>query len=556
MLDAPIRRSTSGARRSTNRREAEDTWARYAADTELRKTVGVPTRDPIPDFDAIVIGAGHNGLVTAAYLARAGVRTLLVEARADVGGTAASERFAGATVNICNCDHMTFRTTPVIEELRLASFGLEYLDVEPAQHNFSWSSVAEGRGWSLHRDLDATLHNLADGFPAQVDGYRRYAKVAIPAVQMVFEAAAEPPTVSGLTRLALRRRLSGSATLMRWSRRSAADVLRSYFDDEAIMGPGALTGPMVWGISPEQPRSGLGALTHAMRHVATVGRPIGGSGQVPLALLAAFEAAGGTLRTKSAVDTITCAGERVNGIALVDGTEITAPIVVSACNPHDTFLRWLRHPPASANGLVRRWRDIRQDEGYESKIDAVLTAPPVLRGSDRSLGPTTVIAPGLADIHRGAELIAQGRVLERPGMLVNVPTMLDPSMAPDGRHVFSLETVYTPFGLAGGWERSREPRRWLEAFAELCEPGFLDSIVEWRAMTPDIYERDFHLRAGHATSFAGGPLAAFRNSNPELTKYETAVEGLYLTGAATFPGAGVWGASGRNCASVILEHRS
>src|SRR6187431_2703295 len=90
------------------------------------------------DFDAIVVGAGHNGLVTAAYLARAGLRTLLLEARSDVGGTAASEQFAGATVNICNCDHLTFRTTPVIEELGLADHGLRYLDVEPAQHNLTW----------------------------------------------------------------------------------------------------------------------------------------------------------------------------------------------------------------------------------------------------------------------------------------------------------------------------------------------------------------------------------------------------------------------------------
>ena len=519
----------------------------------------VPASSAAPsnaDFDAIVIGAGHNGLVTAAYLARAGVSTLLLEARADVGGTAASEHFAGATVNICNCDHLTFRTTPVIDELGLRQLGLEYIDLEPAQHNFSWTSAAEGRGWSHFHDLDATVDDIGRYFPTQAAGYRRYVDAAAPAVRMIFEAAAEPPTIAGLTRLAVRRRLSGVSTLMRWSRRSAADVLRSFFDEDAIMGPAAVTGPMVWGITPEMPGSGLGALTHAMRHVATVGRPIGGSGRVPATLLAAFEAAGGTLRTDSLVDTIMCSGERVSGVALVDGTEIPAPIVVSACNPHDTFLRWLKHPPASASDLVRRWRDVRHDQGYESKIDAVLSAPPVLRGFDRPLGPTSAIGPSLADIDRGAAMMADGRILDRPGLLVNVPSLLDPSIVPEGRHVLSLEALYTPFGFTDGWADSTEPRRWLEAFAELCEPGFLDSIVEWRAMTPDVYERDFHLPAGHATSFAGGPLAAFRNENPELTRYETAVDGLYLTGAATFPGAGVWGASGRNCATVILEQRS
>jgi beta-carotene ketolase (CrtO type) len=529
--------------------------ARLSAVTATHPHPTTPTSRPT-DADAIVIGAGHNGLVTAAYLARAGMSTLLLEARSAVGGTAASEQFGGATVNICNCDHLTFRTTPVMSELDLGSFGLRYLDVEPAQHNFSWESARLGRGWSHHHDLDDTVDELARHFPSQADGYRRYARSAMPAVEMVLEAAAEPPSVAGLTRMTLRRRLHGAPTLLRWSRRSAADVLRSYFTDDALMGPAALTGPMVWGISPEARGSGLGALTLAMRHAGRVGRPIGGSGQVPLSLLAAFEAAGGTLRTSSAVDTILCSGDHVDGVVLTDGTEITAPVVVSACNPHDTFLRWLKHPPAAADGLMRRWRAVPQDEGYESKIDAILSEPPVLRGDPRPLGPTTVIAPGLADIHRGAGLLADGRILERPGMLVNVPTLLDPSMAPEGRHVFSLEALYTPFGLAGGWAGSSEPRRWLEAFAELCEPGFLDSIIDWRAMTPDVYEREFHLPAGHATSFAGGPLAAFRNPNPELTRYETAVGGLYLTGAATFPGAGVWGASGRNCATVILEQRS
>jgi phytoene dehydrogenase-like protein len=169
---------------------------------------------------------------------------------------------------------------------------------------------------------------------------------------------------------------------------------------------------------------------------------------------------------------------------------------------------------------------------------------------------TSAIALSLAEIDRGARMMDEGGILDRPGLLVNVPTLLDPSLAPAGRHVLSLEALFTPFGFVGGWPSSAEPRRWLEAFAELCEPGFLDSIIEWRAMTPEVYEREFHLPAGHATSFAGGPLAAIRNSDPELTKYETAVDGLYLTGAATFPGAGVWGASGRNCATVVLEQRS
>jgi beta-carotene ketolase (CrtO type) len=519
-----------------------------------------PRLDPSTDADAIVVGAGHNGLITAAYLAKAGLRTILLEARASVGGTAASESFAGGTVNICNCDHLTFRTTPVMDELDLAGFGLTYLDVDPSQHNIAWSG---GAAWTHHHSLDDTVDSLRASLPDEVEAYQRYIKAARPMVELILAAAVDPPSFTGLTGHALRRRFAGVPTMLRWSRRSAADVLRSFFRHDSLLGTASVVGPMVWGISPETPGTGLGALSHAMRHVGRVGRPVGGSGMVPTSILAAFEHHGGTLRTKSPVDTILCdrtgTGDGgIRGVSLVDGTELTAPIVVSACNPHSTFLEWLKNPPPAAVDLVRRWRAIPHHQGYESKIDAIVDTVPRLRALDVPPGATTVIAPSLAEIHRGHAMMAEGEVLERPGMLVNVPTVLDPSMAPEqgasGLHVFSLEALYTPYALRGGWPGSAEPWRWLERFADLCEPGFLDSIVEWRAMTPDIYESDFHLPAGHATSFAGGPLAAFRNANPELTRYETSVRGLYLTGAATFPGAGVWGASGRNCATVVLGH--
>jgi phytoene dehydrogenase-like protein len=516
---------------------------------------------PATDFDAIVVGAGHNGLVCAAYLARAGLRTALLEARASVGGVASSESFGGATVNICNCDHVTFRTTPVMEELRLAEHGLRYLDVEPTTVNLAWSG---GPAWIGHHDVEQTLESIAPSYPGEVDGYRRYARAAIPAVRLVFDAANDPPTARGLARKVLARRGAGATTLLRWSRRSAADVMREFFTTDALQGPAMATGPMVWGISPETPGSGLGALTYATRHVGTVGRPVGGSGMVPVSIERAFVSAGGVVKLSSPVAAITCEGAAVRGVSLADGTEMTAPIVVSACNPHQTFLAWLRNPPASARRLVERWRAIPHDEGYESKIDAIVAEVPRLRAldglpsgiADTARSATTVISPSLADMHRGHELMSAGRVLDHPALLMNVPTVLDPTMAPaSGGHVLSLEALYTPYRLQGGWPSSGEPKRWLDEFATLAQPGWIGSLGEWRAMTPDRYERDFHLPTGHATSFAGGPLAAVRNRNPELTRYHTAVDGLYLTGAATFPGAGVWGASGRNAALVVLRRR-
>jgi phytoene dehydrogenase-like protein len=137
---------------------------------------------------------------------------------------------------------------------------------------------------------------------------------------------------------------------------------------------------------------------------------------------------------------------------------------------------------------------------------------------------------------------------------VNIPSVLDPSMRVDGgKHVLSVETLYTPYSLVGGWEGSEEPQRWLRALGSLLGDGFLDTVERWRVMTPCSYEREFNLPRGHATSFGGSPLSAMLGREPELTRYETPIKGLYLTGAATYPGAGVWGAAGRNAATVILR---
>ena len=188
---------------------------------------------------------------------------------------------------------------------------------------------------------------LARTYPAEVDGYRRYLKAAMPAVQMVLDSGQRPAVGCGRSPArSLARRGRGAATLLRWSRRSAADVMRSFFTAEALRGPAMVAGPMVWGVSPEMPGTGLGALTYAMRHVGAVGRPVGGSGMVPercaprsrppVARDARHEGRSPHVR-----------GRRVRGVGLTDGTEVTARIVVSACNPHDTFLEWLQRSTAA-----------------------------------------------------------------------------------------------------------------------------------------------------------------------------------------------------------------
>ena len=512
-------------------------------------------RQRTTDFDAIVIGGGHNGLVTAAYLARHGLSTLLIEARDDVGGTAATETFAGARVNICNCDHLTFRTTPIADELDLARHGLEYISIEPPQVNGDWTS---GRLWPLWHDVEKTLDALAHSHPESVEGYRRYAQAAIPVARLILEASSNPPTRGSLIASVVKRGGRGVTTMLKMSRMSAADVMRQFFNDEAIIGPAMVEGPVVWGLSPETPNTGLGAIAFALRHVAHLGRPVGGSGALPDSLKASFLAAGGMLRTNTRVVGIVCEGQHVSAVQTGDGASVTARVVVSACDPHSTFLRWLKNPPARAEALLSRWRNTPSGEGYESKIDAITTDVPMYHGLthpglENAIGSTVIISPSLAELHRGAQLMHEGRTMPRMALMANSPSVTDPTVAPEGRHVLSLEALFTPYSFTDGWTSRQEPERWLKQYATAVQPDFLDSIVEWRVKTPAEYESEFFLPKGHATSFAGGPLAALLGTTPELTRYHTPIKGLYITGAATFPGAGVWGASGRNAALTVIK---
>jgi phytoene dehydrogenase-like protein len=214
--------------------------------------------------------------------------------------------------------------------------------------------------------------------------------------------------------------------------------------------------------------------------------------------------------------------------------------------------------------MIERWRRQPHQEGYESKIDAVVRRLPEYRQLEKMRvadprfdpnGVSTMITPSVSDMHQAFLDMQRGLISSKPVMFANVPSYHDPTMRGDSgveTHVFSLEALFTPYGYVGGWDGSDQPSRWLDMHDTLLDEGLRHDMGPWRAMTPDKYESEFHLPAGHATSFAGGPLAAFRGKPEELTRYRTPIKGLYLCGAATFPGAGIWGASGRHCAREIL----
>lgn len=515
-------------------------------------------------LDAVVVGGGHNGLTCAAYLARAGLQVTVLEARPDVGGCASTVPALGTVVNVCGCDHLAFRTTPIMDELDLAAHGLTYLDADPSWLAVGWQ---EGRGpWLGFADPQRTLDGIAATHPDSVAAYDRYLSAARPAAELVVELANHVPTPGNVVAEVLRRRGRGASTLVKWSKRSAVDVLRSFFASDEFVAPACVSGPAIWGVPPDAPGTGLAALSYAMRHIGRSGVPRGGSGMVPAALSSALSAAGGNVRTNSRVAAVLVDGDRVRGVRLDDGEELDAAVVVVACDARRALVSWLRDAPTAARTMVDRWRSQPVRDGSASKIDAIVVGePPRPSGTAEILGrlgvgdatvPSAVIYPEVEDLASHHSGLAHGVVPDRPALMLDIPSALDQDFRPGPHeHLLSLEVLGTPYALRDGWEASREPDRWLRLLDSVCDQGTTQRVRRWRVTTPVDYERDFGLMRGKTPSFPGGPVAALRAS--ERSRYRTAVRGLYLGGADTFPGAGIWGAPGRNAAAIVLaDHGS
>ena len=505
--------------------------------------------------DVVIVGGGHNGLACAAYLARGGREVVVLEARDTLGGCASTVDAIGARVNICNCDHTMVLASGIVEDLDLAAHGLTYLDVDPVSVAVGWDGSAPP--FVQWRSVDRTLAGLARVDPAVAAAYRRYLDVALPAARLMLEVQRSRPGVPSMGGAALRRGLRGSTTLLRWARSSVLDVMEGFGLPPWLIAAVATSGPAVWGLPPNTAGTGLAALGPAVRHLVGVGRPVGGSGALPAALAAAARAHGAHLVTGAEVGGLTVRGGRVLGARLADGRSIAAPTVVAAVDPRTVLLDWLPDLPVD--------EPYRQPpgEGYESKLDAVVTQLPQLRAltdlpedvlpaAARSIA-TTLVCPTPEQQVAAAAARARGLVSDPPMFLVNTPSVLDPTMRPDAdSHLLSLEVLWTPYSLAGGWPDSPEPWGWLERLGGLCEPGLADSVRDWRVVTPVDYERDFGLARGYAPSYPGSVVQTLLGRRRELSRYRTAVDGLFLTGAGTFPGAGVWGASGRNAAATVL----
>ena len=527
--------------------------------------------DRTNQYDAIVIGGGHNGLVTAAYLGKAGLRTVVLERREMVGGATGTSRLArGARVP--TLAHTVGRLSPsVVRDLDLKRHGLSL--VGPDVRVFA--PGPDGDAVVLWGDAARTAEGLRTRSAADAGRYAAFDRLVRSLAGFIGEIAAQtPPDIESpglgdaFAGLRLGRTYRGlgrddARTITRVLPMAVADFVAESFESDAVQAAIAWRGIQYTAMGP------WSAGTTAVLLADSAGNDGGAPGQTvyarggPGALIAALEAAareaGVEIRTGAEVATITSRDGRATGVVLADGEELAARAVVAGIDPKRALTR-LADPVAIGPSLLWRAGNIRTP-GTVAKVNLVLGGLPrfTAAGDDtRLLRGRILIAPGIDAMERAHDAAKFGRPSDEPIMEATIPSLADPSLvegAPDGTHVMSVIVQSAPYRLREGtWDDAREGFgdlvvTTLDAYA----PGLAGLVTARQVLTPLDLERDYGLTGGHPMH-GEQALDQFYLWRPLLghARYRLVLEGLYLAGAGAHPGGGVTGQNGQNAAREII----
>ena len=527
-------------------------------------------------FDVVVIGGGHNGLVCAAYLGRAGKKVLVLERRELVGGCAVTEEvWPGYRVSTAAYLNSLLQER-IIRELDLQSYGYQVDAKDPA----FFSAFPDDRFLFFWQDPKRTLDEIAKFSPRDAQQFPKY-ESHLERLSEVVEGLllTTPPEfpprspidlVDYLRLLGRHRGLKGHelVALVKIFTMSAADFLNDWFESEEVKVTLATDGVIGANGGPRSAGTAYILLHHVMGKVAghrgLWGFVRGGMGSVSNAIAQAAQAAGAEIRTNAQVESIQIRSGRAHSVVLAGGEEIEAGIVASNVDPQTTFLR-LIDPAAMAaidadfTERIRRYRS----EGTSCKINLALRGLPSFRALPGAPGPqhraTMHICPSIDYVERAWDDAKYGRPSQSPLLELTVPTMYDASLAPQGRHIMGIFLQYAPYTLREStWDELREPfAQRVFSLIEEYAPGFRDLIEHYQVLTPLDLERRFGLTGGNI--FHGemslDQMFVMRPTTG-AARYATPVRGLFLCGAGTHPGGGVMGAPGFNAAREILKRQS
>jgi phytoene dehydrogenase-like protein len=522
-------------------------------------------------YDAIVIGGGHNALVAAAYLGRAGLRTVVLEWRETLGGAATTTELApGARVP--TLAHTVGRLRPsVVRELDLKRHGLSLIGPDVRV----FAPGEDGRAIALRTDARATADGLRERSAHDADAYLGFDRLVRSLAGFLGEVAGRtPPDIESpglgdaIAGLKLGRTFRGlgrhdARTITRVLPMAVADFVAESFEDDALQAAIAWRGIQYTAMGP------WSAGTTAVLLADSAGNDGGAAGQTvfarggPGALAAALEAAGRAwgveYRTGAEVVAITSHDGLATGVALADGQELGARVVVAGIDPK-RVLTHLADPVAIGPSLLWRAGNIRTP-GTVTKVNLVLGGTPrfTAAGSDESLiRGRIVVAPGIDALERAHDAAKYGRWSEPPVLEATIPSLVDPSLvegAPAGTQVMSVIAQATPHALRDGtWDERREAFgdqvvSTLDGYA----PGLAALVTARQVLTPVDLERDYGLTGGHPMHGEHG-LDQWFLWRPLLghARYRLALDGLYLAGAGSHPGGGVTGQNGQNAAREIM----
>lgn len=525
----------------------------------------------MPRYDAIIVGAGHNGLVTAAYLARAGLRVLVLERRHVVGGACVTEE-VWPGYRVSTAAYLCGLLQPkIIHELELERFGYEILPKDPA----FFSPFPDGRALFVWRDDQQTADEIARFSSRDSRRYPEYeAFLARLAAFVDPWLLTTPPdlvrrrwgdlwTLGRMGLRALRLPPRDLVQAVRLITQSARDFLDGWFDSPELKASLATDGVIGARGGPSTPGTAYVLFHHCMGQAAGKrglwGFVRGGMGMVTQALAAAAQRHGAQIRTGAEVAQILVRGDRSVGVVLAGGEKIEAAVVASNADPKRTFLRLV--PPGLLDDEFRREIEAIRMDGVAMKINLATDGLPDFRAFPGTApGPqhraTIHVGPSMEYIDRAWADAQRGRPSNEPFLEITIPTAYDPSLAPPGKHLINVFVQYAPYALVeGSWTHLKEEyaNRVINTLADYA-PNIKQIILHRQVLSPLDLEREFALTGGDIFHGEMTPdRLFFMRPVPGWAQYRTPVRGLYLCGSGTHPGGGVMGAPGYNAAREMLR---